>query len=79
MKNARVFDKFFNLSLFYQNMIKITFFNNSKSTWFRKDLTYKKFAGTLIFESYLVAVFLSGLQARLEVTIRFLGHLGASG
>jgi hypothetical protein len=35
-KMTRFFEQNFNFSLFYQNLMKIIFFKNSKGTWLRK-------------------------------------------
>ena len=62
-KMTRFFEQNFNFSLFYQNLIKINFFQNSKRTWFWKVWTNRKWPNVKTFE-YLLAVNPCGLQAK---------------
>jgi hypothetical protein len=60
---ARFFEQYINFSLFYQNLIKIKFFKNPKTTRSRKVWINRKLLGTLTFE-HLLAVNPCGLQAK---------------
>ena len=60
---TRFFEQNFNFSLFYQNLIKIIFFKNSKRIWFKKVETNIKWPEMLRFEQ-LVAMNPCELQVK---------------
>jgi hypothetical protein len=68
---AGCFEQNLNFSLFYQNLIKIIFYKNSKRIWLKKIQSNKKWSITLISKQ-LVALNLGGLkrEKKFQVTTK---------